>query len=318
MVSLSAVEALATELWPSVTSVVVALPDARKGERLVLMTTDAAATRDAFARFARQKGANELMVPADILLVPSVPLLGSGKPDYVAALALAKERMASQPRRAEALVAEPVLAGLGLRFSGATRGSGWRRKCQSCWARVERKQLLKGLPCRVRRRRSPRPLLRRNCCQAETRKSLKGTATPPCRLTSQLMPGWKRDIGRRLDALIEKAVPHVRKAVKWNTPLYGADDDGWFLSFHCFTNYVKVAFFRGAALSPCRRPVQGRRTSAICISTRTNRLMKRSSSRGCSKRVDCPESGCDAGVPLSGVPCRAANRGRRLSRARSG
>lgn len=109
MVSLSAVEALATELWPTVTSVVVALPDARKGERLVLMTTDAKATREAFARFARQKGASELMVPADILVVPGVPLLGSGKPDYVAALALAKEKMASAPRKAEALVPEPVI-----------------------------------------------------------------------------------------------------------------------------------------------------------------------------------------------------------------
>ncbi|HEX2842949.1 acyl-[ACP]--phospholipid O-acyltransferase [Hyphomicrobium sp.] len=109
MVSLSAVEALATELWPTVTSVVVALPDARKGERLVLMTTDTKATRDAFARFARQKGANELMVPADILIVPSVPLLGSGKPDYVASLALAKDRMASAPRKAEALVPEPIV-----------------------------------------------------------------------------------------------------------------------------------------------------------------------------------------------------------------
>lgn len=109
MVSLSAVEALATELWPAVTSVVVALPDARKGERLVLMTTDATATREAIARFARQKGANELRVPADILIVPSVPLLGSGKPDYVASLALAKERMANAPRKAEALVPEPAL-----------------------------------------------------------------------------------------------------------------------------------------------------------------------------------------------------------------
>lgn len=109
MVSLSAVEALATELWPTVTSVVVALPDARKGERLVLMTTDAKATRETFARFARQKGTSELMVPADILIVPSVPLLGSGKPDYVAALALAKEKMASAPRKAEALVPEPVI-----------------------------------------------------------------------------------------------------------------------------------------------------------------------------------------------------------------
>jgi acyl-[acyl-carrier-protein]-phospholipid O-acyltransferase/long-chain-fatty-acid--[acyl-carrier-protein] ligase len=113
MVSLSAVEALAAELWPTTTSVVVALPDARKGERLVLMTSDAKATRDAFARFARQKGANELMVPADILIVPSVPLLGSGKPDYVASLALAKEKMAAVPRKAEALVPEPAVPGPG-------------------------------------------------------------------------------------------------------------------------------------------------------------------------------------------------------------
>jgi acyl-[acyl-carrier-protein]-phospholipid O-acyltransferase/long-chain-fatty-acid--[acyl-carrier-protein] ligase len=113
MVSLSAVEALASELWPTLISVVVSLPDARKGERLVLMTTDASVTREAFARFARQKGANELMVPADILIVPSVPLLGSGKPDYVASLALAKERLANAPRRAEALVPEPLVAGPG-------------------------------------------------------------------------------------------------------------------------------------------------------------------------------------------------------------
>ena len=109
MVSLSAVEALATELWPQVESVVVALPDARKGERLALMTTDLSATREAFVRFARQKGASELMVPADILIVPGLPLLGSGKPDYVAALALAKERMAAQPRKPEALVPEPSI-----------------------------------------------------------------------------------------------------------------------------------------------------------------------------------------------------------------
>ncbi|MGE3229174.1 MAG: AMP-binding protein, partial [Hyphomicrobium sp.] len=108
MVSLSAVEALSAELWPAKTSVVVALPDARKGERLVLMTSDETATREAFARFARQKGANELMVPADVLIVPSVPLLGSGKPDYVASLALAKEKVASAPRKAEALVTEPA------------------------------------------------------------------------------------------------------------------------------------------------------------------------------------------------------------------
>jgi hypothetical protein len=66
------------------------------------------------------------------------------------------------------------------------------------------------------------------------------------------MPGWKRDIGRRLDALIARTVPGVRKAVKWNSPFYGAgsEDNGWFLSFHCFTRYVKVTFFRGASLRP--------------------------------------------------------------------
>jgi len=64
------------------------------------------------------------------------------------------------------------------------------------------------------------------------------------------MPGWKGDVGRRLDALIMKAVPDAHKAVKWNTPLYGRAGDGWFMSYHCFARYVKVAFFRGAALEP--------------------------------------------------------------------
>ena len=64
------------------------------------------------------------------------------------------------------------------------------------------------------------------------------------------MPGWKRDVGRRLDALVTRAVPNVRKAVKWNSPFYGMEDQGWFLSFHCFTRYVKVTFFNGASLEP--------------------------------------------------------------------
>lgn len=64
------------------------------------------------------------------------------------------------------------------------------------------------------------------------------------------MPGWKRDLGSRLDALITGAVPGVRKAVKWNSPFYGVEGGGWFLSFHCFAKYVKVAFFRGASLRP--------------------------------------------------------------------
>jgi hypothetical protein len=64
------------------------------------------------------------------------------------------------------------------------------------------------------------------------------------------MPGWKRDIGRRLDALIVRTVPDVRKAVKWNSPFYGVEGQGWFLSLHCFTKYVKVAFFCGTSLHP--------------------------------------------------------------------
>jgi hypothetical protein len=64
------------------------------------------------------------------------------------------------------------------------------------------------------------------------------------------MPGWKREIGRRLDALIVENVPDVRKGVRWNSPVYGIDGQGWFLGFHTFTNYVKVSFFRGASLQP--------------------------------------------------------------------
>ena len=64
------------------------------------------------------------------------------------------------------------------------------------------------------------------------------------------MPGWKRDVGRRLDALVVRTVPGVRKAVKWNSPFYGIQGQGWFLSFHVFTHYVKVTFFNGASLRP--------------------------------------------------------------------
>ena len=64
------------------------------------------------------------------------------------------------------------------------------------------------------------------------------------------MRGWKQDVGRRLDALIVRTVPGVRKAVKWNSPFYGVEGQGWFLSFHTFTNYVKVTFFRGTSLRP--------------------------------------------------------------------
>jgi hypothetical protein len=79
----------------------------------------------------------------------------------------------------------------------------------------------------------------------------KGEGDAPVQAYLAAMPGWKQDIGRRLDTLIVATVPGVRKAVKWNSPFYGAPgQEGWFLSFHCFTHYVKVTFFRGQLLSP--------------------------------------------------------------------
>jgi hypothetical protein len=78
----------------------------------------------------------------------------------------------------------------------------------------------------------------------------KGTGDAPVQAYIAAMPGWKRDVGRRLDTLIARAVPGVAKAVKWNSPFYGVEEGVWFLSFHCFAKYVKVAFFRGASLRP--------------------------------------------------------------------
>jgi acyl-[acyl-carrier-protein]-phospholipid O-acyltransferase / long-chain-fatty-acid--[acyl-carrier-protein] ligase len=92
MVSLSAVETIAAALWPQAQSAVVTVPDPKKGERLVLITTERDATREAFLKQAKASGATELSVPAHILVVDNVPLLGTGKTDYVAAGALAKER----------------------------------------------------------------------------------------------------------------------------------------------------------------------------------------------------------------------------------
>ena len=78
----------------------------------------------------------------------------------------------------------------------------------------------------------------------------KGYGDGPVKAYIAAMPGWKSDVGRRLDALIEKTVPDVQKAVKWNSPFYGIEGDGWFLSYHCFAKYVKLTFFRGTSLDP--------------------------------------------------------------------
>ena len=78
----------------------------------------------------------------------------------------------------------------------------------------------------------------------------KGYGDAPVQAYIAAMPGWKQDLGRRLDEIIVRTLPEVKKAVKWNSPFYGVEDQVWFLSFHCFAKYVKVAFFRGASLRP--------------------------------------------------------------------
>jgi hypothetical protein len=99
----------------------------------------------------------------------------------------------------------------------------------------------------ARRRRNGRPVV---LLSGGNPQIAKADGDAPVRAYIAAMPGWKRDLGRRLDALIVRSVPHVRKAVKWNSPLYGVEGQGWFLGFHTFTHYVKVTFFRGSSLRP--------------------------------------------------------------------
>lgn len=78
----------------------------------------------------------------------------------------------------------------------------------------------------------------------------KADGNAPVQQYIRAMPGWKRDVGRKIDALIERTLPKVKKAVKWNSPFYGVEGQGWFLSFHVFSRYVKVTFFYGRLLDP--------------------------------------------------------------------
>ena len=78
----------------------------------------------------------------------------------------------------------------------------------------------------------------------------KGFGNAPVAAYIAAMPGWKHEVGHRIDSLFTRAVPNVRKAVKWNSPLYGVGEQGWFLGIHCFTKYIKVAFFNGTLLHP--------------------------------------------------------------------
>ncbi len=78
----------------------------------------------------------------------------------------------------------------------------------------------------------------------------KGDGDEPVQAYIAAMPGWKHDVGRKVDDLIAKHVPNVRKAVKWNSPFYSIEGQGWFLNYHCFTKFVRIAFFKGALLNP--------------------------------------------------------------------
>jgi hypothetical protein len=101
-------------------------------------------------------------------------------------------------------------------------------------------------PTKPRPRRAAKPRL----LTGGNPQTAKADGDAPVQAYIAAMPGWKRDVGRRLDALVTKTVPGVRKAVRWNSPFYGVEGRGWFLGVHCVSKYVKVAFFAGAALTP--------------------------------------------------------------------
>ena len=77
-----------------------------------------------------------------------------------------------------------------------------------------------------------------------------GDGDAPVQAYIAAMPGWKRAVGEQLDALIERHVPKLQKAVKWNSPFYGVEGHGWFLATHCFTHFVRITWFQGQALKP--------------------------------------------------------------------
>jgi hypothetical protein len=108
----------------------------------------------------------------------------------------------------------------------------------------------------------------------------KGDGDAPVQAYIAAMPGWKSDVGRRLDALIVRTVPGARKAIKWNSPLYGVEGQGWFLGIHCFAKYVKLAFFRGSRCVPFPPASPSPRTRATSTSMRTTNSTTLSSPLG--------------------------------------
>ena len=105
-------------------------------------------------------------------------------------------------------------------------------------------------PHALRKRAAPRRTAKPARLAGGNPQIAKADGDAPVRAYVAAMPGWKRNVGRQLDALVTRTVPGVRKAVKWNSPFYGVEGRGWFLAFHVFTRYVKVTFFRGTSLRP--------------------------------------------------------------------
>ncbi|MFN0058070.1 MAG: DUF1801 domain-containing protein [Planctomycetota bacterium] len=125
--------------------------------------------------------------------------------------------------------------------------------------KAKSKKLISAKPTRAAEKYRVASPTRRKSASAEAKPALLSGGNPqiakadgdaPVQKYIAAMPGWKRDVGRRLDALIVRTVPNVRKAVRWNSPFYGVEGRGWFLGLHCITKYVKVAFFRGTSLHP--------------------------------------------------------------------
>jgi hypothetical protein len=132
------------------------------------------------------------------------------------------------------------------RHVGAAGGAGAARGVVPAKAGAKAKRGARAAkPIKVRKREKVAVLLSGGNPQIA-----KADGNAPVQAYIAAMPGWKRDLGKRLDALIVRNVPNVRKAVKWNSPLYGIEGQGWFLGFHVFTHYVKVTFFRGTSLRP--------------------------------------------------------------------
>lgn len=107
----------------------------------------------------------------------------------------------------------------------------------------------------AQQKKKPRPPLKKNAqgvvlLSGGNPQIAKAYGDAPVQAYIVAMPGWKQEVGRQLDAIITRTVPTVYKAVKWNTPFYGFEGQGWFLGFHCMTKYIKVAFFRGTSLKP--------------------------------------------------------------------